>query len=451
MVFHLWGKKWDYDVPSVEFWKEALRVLKPGGMALIFAGSRTQHRMAVNIEDAGFELRDTIMWVYGSGFPKSHDISRAIDKLPKATPRLKEFASLLKKKRIEKGISISQADKIITGGSTMYSFLEGRNIDGVKKIYPPNKKHYENICREFGIIGWSDIVDNNLLENGVEEGNFGYQKSGKRWEKDRKLYTTTTNEAKQWEGYGTALKPAYEPIIIAMKPIEGTYAENALKHGVAGLNIDGGRVETTKRTPASPSKNEGSKVFGKYAPKTGEESGYNPNIGRFPANLIHDGSEEVEALFPETGKSTGGRANQTTSDKYGEYANRFEKRDPGFGDSGSASRFFYCAKASKKDRGEGNNHPTVKPLSLMRYLAKLIKTPTGGVVLDPFMGSGTTGVACLLEGRDFIGIEREEEYYNIAKNRIENYQDYEEKELKKPKKKETKVEKDTILSLLGGN
>jgi site-specific DNA-methyltransferase (adenine-specific) len=287
------GKKWDYDVPSVEVWKECLRVLKPGGHLLAFAGTRTQHRMAVRIEDAGFEIRDMIAWVYGSGFPKSHNL------------------------------------------------------------------------------------------------------------KD------------EWQGWGTALKPALEPITVARKPLIGTVADNVLEHGTGGLNIDGCRVgtESTRRTCNGLGQ---SSSFDMAASRERRLNG--SDAGRWPANLIHDGSDETAGLL------------------------------------GEAARFFYCAKASKADRDEGcealpkkenkfgnqrngedfgngsvndkfttqpsrNHHPTVKPTALMRYLCRLV-TPPEGIVLDPFMGSGSTGKAAVLEGFQFIGIEREESYMEIAEARI---------------------------------
>jgi len=294
------GKKWDYDVPSVEIWRECLRVLKHGGHLLSFAGSRTYHRMAVNIEDAGFEIRDQIMWVYGSGFPKSHNIG---------------------------------------------------------------------------------------------------------------------HKAEEWQGWGSALKPAHEPIVVARKPLIGTLVENVLEHGTGGLNIGDCRV--------------GDDVLGEHTSGNipndrgtwGTKEGYvmPQRVGRFPANFIHDGSDEVVSLFPE------------------------EK-----------ARFFYCAKASKSERNAGleafedkksqhnaggigrkvsvekrleqgkenapmmkNIHPTVKPVALMRYLCRLI-TPPNGVVFDPFMGSGTTGIGAVAEGFDFIGIEMDKEYLKIADARIQH-------------------------------
>ena len=300
------AKKWDYDVPSVEVWKEAMRVLKPGGHALIACGTRTQHRMVVNIEDAGFEIRDVVSWIYGSGFPKSLNISKAIDKAAGAERGRTECATF--------GGSFSD------DGGTTY----GTRIND----------------------------------------------------------TPATDEAKQWDGWGTALKPACEFFTLARKPLsEKTVAANVLKWGTGGINIDGCRVEG-EINPKDYGRGGGFVFRGdpKDAPKPHTQ-------GRFPANLIHDGSQEVLDLFPETNKD-------------------------------SAARFFYCPKASKKDRDEGNTHPTVKPTALMAYLCRLI-TPTGGVVLDPYMGSGSTGKAAVQEGFSFVGCELDEEYYKIAKARIQ--------------------------------
>jgi site-specific DNA-methyltransferase (adenine-specific) len=315
------GKKWDYDVPDEAIWRECLRVLKPGGYLLAFAGTRTQHRMAVRIEDAGFEIRDLIAWVYGSGFPKSLDVSKAIDKAAGADP--------------------------------------------------------------------------------------------------------ATDAARQWHGWGTALKPAMEPVTVARKPLVGTVAANVLTHGTGALNIDGTRIQTSavdfaKLFAGVDAIRKRGGVMGNSWANRSDLSGANPAnpLGRWPANLIHDGSDEVMELFPQAG-------------------------------GGSVARFFYCAKANQKERDAGcdavkqkprdetrregdpggdnprnrganprsNHHPTVKPVALMRYLCRLV-TPIGGVVLDPFAGSGSTGIAALAEGMQFIGIEREAEYVQIAKSRL---------------------------------
>jgi site-specific DNA-methyltransferase (adenine-specific) len=223
-----------------------------------------------------------------------------------------------------------------------------------------------------------------------------------------------TPEAKQWQGWGTALKPALEPITVARKPLIGTVAENVLQHGTGAINVDGCRVEGVGAMKWEKPRG------GIWSTDSSAKAALVQNEqGRWPANLIHNGSEEVVGLFPQS-KSTGGQASLgafRNGDVYGKGRDEREIRDPGYGDSGSAARFFYCAKASKADRGEGNNHPTVKPTDLMRYLCRLV-TPPKGIVLDPFMGSGSTGKGAILEGFDFIGIEREEEYCKIAEQRI---------------------------------
>lgn len=355
------GKKWDYDVPSVEIFEQCLRVLKPGGHLLAFAGTRTQHRMAVNIEDAGFEIRDMIAWVYGTGFPKSMNVGKAIDKAAGA----KGGRGPLKR-----------------GGERLARLADGKR-DG--------------------------------------EGRWG-DESGR----DPYTYVPATSEAQQWDGWGTALKPALEPITVARKPFKGTVANNVLTHGTGAINIDGCRVGTSKRVPGSLSKasqflGEGSGFNGK---EDGTGSGHDPNTGRWPANLIHDGSDEVVELFPaQTGKSQGRGAYASGGNVYGNGKGLIASQPGntgeliGYGDSGSAARFFYCAKASKKDREDGNNHPTVKPTDLMAYLVRLV-TPPGGVVLDPFMGSGSTGKACAREGFDFIGCDLDPEFVEIARKRI---------------------------------
>lgn len=317
------GSAWDSWVPGPEVWREVFRVLKPGGHVVAFAGSRTHDLMSMALRLAGFECRDTIMdlyaasdaarefvdslsegqrkalatalpadigvlWTYGSGFPKSLDVSKAIDK--------------------EAGVEF---DAVPAAG---VGFM---NAEGA---------------------GGYNVTKNQLVRKGE-----------------------STDAARQWQGWGTALKPAFEPAMLFRKPLVGTVAENVLAHGAGALNIDGCRVE---------------------------DGGEETSKGRFPANLIHDGSDEVLAVFP-------GAA------------------------GGSAARFFYCAKASKTDRGTDNSHPTVKPTELMRYLVRLV-TPLGGTVFDPFMGSGSTGKAAVLEGFHFLGIEQDPSYFNIATERIQN-------------------------------
>ena len=303
------GKSWDSTgiANDPQLWKEVLRVLKPGGHLLAFSGSRTYHRMVVSIEDAGFEIRDQIMWVYGSGFPKSHNL---------------------------------------------------RN---------------------------------------------------------------------KWQGWGTALKPAHEPIVLGRKPFTGTVANNVLTFGTGGINIDSSRVGSEGGTfKASVPEGISNGIYGEGINGTVDIGKL--DSGRWPANFIHDGSDEVVALFPDTAPSKAGiRRNKSGMGIHDSEKGTFGKGDVfgGFDDRGSAARFFYCAKANKRDRNEGldgfdnkNNHPTVKPTDLMRYLCRLI-TPPNGTILDPFLGSGSTGKAAMYEGFKFVGIELTEEYLPIAKARIE--------------------------------
>ena len=277
------GKKWDHDVPSVEVWREAIRVLKPGGHLLSFSGTRTYHRMVVAIEDAGFEVRDQIGWLYGSGLTKSHNL----------------------------------------------------------------------------------------------QGSF--------------------------EGWGTALKPSWEPICVARKPFFGTVAANMALHGTGALNIARCRVDVS------------SDAFDKLLDQP---------IGRWPANTIHDGSDQVEAAFAafgnapgQSGAVTGREPSSKTKNAFGTFQGRSASQPRG--DVGTASRFFYCARASKADR-QGSNHPTIKPINLLRYLCRLV-TPPGGIVLDPFAGSGTTGQAAVEEGFNAILIEREDEYCRDIRHRLALY------------------------------
>lgn len=359
------GKRWDYDVPSVEIWAECLRVLKPGGHLLAFAGTRTQHRMAVRIEDAGFEIRDMIAWVYGSGFPKSLNVANAIHDAAIGQPQ---------------------------GGAKPRSKNHGKFKSGCSS---------ENETgRGFG----------------AGPGQFMVEAGGKA---ERDLVT----EAITWQGWGTALKPALEPITVARKPLVGPVAANVLAHGTGALNIDGCRVPTDEDLNGGAYVKEGGRSesqslhggTGMNQPgKTAGREFVQPS-GRWPANLIHDGSDEVVAGFPQSSAKNGVTQGEGKGGIWSESTGK--RAGPTHGDTGSAARFFYCAKASKKDRGEGNTHPTVKPTELMRYLCRLV-TPPGGVVLDPFMGSGSTGKAAILEGFAFIGIERERESFDTAVARI---------------------------------
>ena len=318
------SKKWDYDVPSAAMWEEVYRVLKPGGHLISFSSARTYHRMAVEVEDAGFEIRDQIMWVYGSGFPKSHNIGKAVDK----------------------------------------------KLGNERTVVGDNPNHRTSEA---------------LFELGFQGG----KGDGK-----------VTKGSSEWEGWGTALKPAHEPMVLARKPFKGTVVDNTLKWGVGGLNVDASRVPHADEADKleSTTKNQhgdfGTQpmtdniTYGDWSMV--QPKNYSADEGRFPANFIHDGQ-----LIDETW-----------------------------------ARFFYVPKVSKKDRNEGgvdNKHPTVKPTDLMHYVIRMV-TPAGGVVLDPFMGSGSTGKAAVRNGYDFIGIEMEQSSFDVAKARIEWEMSHEETE-----------------------
>lgn len=382
------GKAWDYDVPKKEIWEEVLRVLKPGGHVLAFFGSRTYHRGVVQIEDAGFEIRDQIMWLYGSGFPKSYDVGQCIEKLQ-------------------------------TTGKTR---RPDRNLGNL----PRNRF------------------------SGSEEDKLFSDTGGQ--------IPLTTDEAKNWKGWGTALKPAHEPIVVARKPFKTSVAKNVLEYGTGALNIDECRVEVSKDDDVFAKNPHTKGGFGHgNAAVYGDSNGspeYDPSKGRWPANIIHDGSDEVVSGFPESNSARIGNSNNpkrggNSTPIWGMSDGR-ETND--YRDFGSAARFFYCAKASKTDKDEGleqflakkvvsfqtgggasgkpsslsagrntqykNIHPTVKPTELMKYLCRLV-TPKNGIVLDPFMGSGSTGKAAIQEGFRFVGIEMSNEYFEIAKARIE--------------------------------
>jgi len=384
------GKTWDASgiAYSVEMWAEALRVLKPGGHLLAFSGSRTYHRMACAIEDAGFDIRDQIMWVYGSGFPKSLDVSKAIDKAAGAV-----------------------RSKIRVDASALGN--------------PPN------------LVG--GVKNGSDTPRSVAAVERGYHEVDSE--------EPATAAARQWDGWGTALKPAHEPICVARKPLVGTVAANVLAWGTGAINVDACRVGTAESPRLSNVTRKGTGIF-EGGINTGAFGETIDGLGRWPANLIHDGSEEVVAGFPDSngsGSARGLKRSELPDNGWGGFHTEHQStlRDAG---TGSAARFFYCAKASRVDRDEGldafassawptmgsgiggapdqtkannkNIHPTVKPTDLMRYLCRLV-TPPGGFVLDPFAGSGSTGKAAKLEGFRFLGMELSAEYAAIANARID--------------------------------
>lgn len=395
------GKEWDSFVPQPIIWKEVFRVLKPGGHILCFSSTRTFDWMGMSLRFAGFEIRDTIAWVYGSGFPKSLNIGKAIDE--------------------------------IQGNE--------REVIGISKNDRPNSK----------VKGGMSF--DRLLDKGQEHETI--------------LLTKGNTE---YEGWGTGLKPAIEPIILARKPIsENTIAENVLQWGTGGINIDDCRInyesqsdkETLDATNKRFDKGNYSKGGNFNQSINGVKSTTN-DLGRFPSNVVHDGSDEVLQNFPYT-KSGGNRENgenvslNKINNSWSLSSKNIIRYNNILPSEGSASRFFYCAKPSQAERNLGfykssekqNFHPTVKPLQLIRYLCKLI-TPKNGVILDPFMGSGTTGMSAILENFNFVGIEKEKEYFELCKKRIEyvknnkkEFDFFEEKKeknaIKKIKEKESNV------------
>jgi DNA modification methylase len=360
------GKQWDYDVPSVELWKECFRILKPGGYLLSFGSSRTYHRMAVKVEDAGFEIRDQIMWVYGSGFPKSHNVGKAVDKI----------------------------------------------LGNEREFLCHNPNHRE-----------SDALYKLSFQGGKGNG-------------------IKTIGHSEWEGFGTALKPAHEPIVMARKPFKGSVAKNILKWSTGGINIDKCRIGEDEIITNG---------YGKKGFVASENYSPSKHIGRFPANIIFD-KMAGEILDEQSGITSQGHWPDSKTTGFGYFGNG-DTSYYGVGQKdnikGGASRFFYCPKTSKKEREDGltsdavvikgrdegqdkrnvpqkirttvrkNTHTTVKPTALMQYLISLV-TPIGGVTVDPFFGSGTSGKSVIIEkDYKFIGIEKEKEYFDIAVERCQ--------------------------------
>ena len=440
----------------IEIAKEMLRVTKPGGTMLTFGGTRTYHRMACAIEDSGWILKDCIMWLFGSGFPKATDISKQLDRGHTTNRKIEiDFVRFLQEHK--KGKSNSDIDKclrLINGAFHFFAESDSNRII-------PNEKQYKKLKK---LLELPNDFDSYVKEKNKELMDIrkiqGYEKSIKNWDKQYNkpiLNEPATPEAKLWNGWKShGLKPAYEPILVAMKPNEGSYARNALKHGVAGLNIDGARIgiegeddrHAGRRTKTFAKKEEaisGGEGSPEYIPS---------EQGRFPSNIILD-EEAAKILDKQSGERVSGGSEKPRKPSDGRWFGKdgFDAKDIIYKDKGGASRFFYVAKASREERNMGcegipkkamtdldkiggkksnfktgqgkerdiylnNNHPTVKPLKLMEYLCLLTKTPTGGIVLDPFSGSGTTGIACKKTKRDFIGIEKEPEYCKIAEARI---------------------------------
>ncbi len=442
------GKAWDNTgiAYNIDLWRECLRVLKPGGYLLAFGGTRTYHRMACAIEDAGFEIRDQIQWIYGSGFPKSLDISKAIDK--QGGESLSWFIDYILKIAEDRGISRKELTNLFpsrngnpTGWLWNKQQTQGITIDQY------------NTIKDFLRLPFSDIqeAEREIIGRG-KAGLTGGTIANFAGDKQFDLTIPKTESARQWSGWGTALKPANEPICMARKPLEcKTVAENVLKWGTGGINIDGCRVELHNGDKKVGGFGNGEIGFGGGNGRNAEW--VEQTNGRFPANVIHDGSEEVVNLFPkESGAFAPVKSGQNGKTKgiYGDYAEKGDDGESYYADKGSAARFFYCAKTDKEERNAGlhqfeskpsgikndsgrgfsetdpykkimskNNHPTVKPLKLIQYLIRLI-TPKGGVSYDPFGGSGTHALASQNEGFNWIISEMIAEYCDIANKRIYN-------------------------------
>ena len=495
-------KDWDSFVPGPSVWREAYRVLKPGGHLVAFFGTRTYDLGVLALRLAGFEIRDQLAWVFGSGFPKSHDVSKGIDKLDAADvrrDRALRFTAWIR----SQGISSSQIDAV-TGTNMGSHYTTAASQPAIA-----TREHFERIRHMFREVPpvWLELM---VDERTVESENFNRREvtsekpafgiggngvlNGHSDGATAKIYAgASTEDGRKWQGWGTALKPAYEPIVLARKPLgAGTVARNVLTHGTGALNIDGCRVRTSDTlgggmvSMGRPKAGEGwdrpwmhdREITEAKKIESANKVAHAQSLGRWPANLAHDGSPEVLAEFPVTtsGKMKAGTVRAAREEPgsvcYGTFGGRATDNDTP-GDSGSAARFFkscpiddedaeaarlyYCAKASKSDRNAGlddlpeqpsaasefrpnhtegaangedgnpygrwspvrNTHPTVKPTALMQWLVRLV-TPPGGLVLDPFTGSGSTGKAAMLEGFSFVGCEMDPDYAKIARLRIDH-------------------------------
>lgn len=431
------GKAWDGG--DVAFnsvtWGTAASLLKPGGHLLAFGGTRTYGRLQWAIEGGGFEVRDMIAWLYGSGFPKSLDVSKQIDKR-KDWAALDRFQGEIRKARKRRGMSQSACaraigligpNEILGGGGYMW-FETGRKV--------PTAAQYRALKAVLALGDDCDAAFEAAEREVIGEyphdwmpGGFGDHRFSAH---DHKITAPETDAAKEWQGWGTALKPAIEPICVARKCLtEPSVAANLLKHGTGALNVDGCRVETEGERFARPVNHTGlhegwdrpwkhdPEALARERLKRDESERKAQQLGRWPANVVHDGSAEVEDAFAAFGESKSQSGGTRGSSQIWGSASGDQQRN-GIDDTGTASRFFYTAKADKHDRW-GSKHPTVKPIDLMRWLVRLV-TPPGGTVLDPFAGSGTTGIAAMAEGFDCILIEREEEYLADIRERLAFYE-----------------------------
>jgi hypothetical protein len=426
------GKEWDRGVPDVAFWREFLRVAKPGAHLVAFGGTRTWHRLACAIEDAGWEIRDTLAWMHGQGFPKSLDVSKAIDAAGAADGEaLRAFRAALIAAREAKGMTRAQVSEAVVGSASgaVWNWETGLRV--------PTGEHWNKIVEVLGLpselTGLRDAAEREVLA--TRRGSTKTYDVGAEEEIGPRPPVTApaTDAAKQWNGWGTALKPAFEPIILARKPLIGTVAANVLAHGVGGLNIDGCRIalasgeENPSIARYGSTQQQGNNGWGHVnrGARFDADAAVSAALGRWPANVVLD-EEAAAILDAQTGTLTSGvpgrrrKPHETTS--MAGTVGMLDRDELGYADSGGASRFFYVAKASRSERTHGgavvNGHATVKPLALMRWLVRLV-TPPGGFVLDPFVGSGTTLVAAKLEGFGATGIEQDAESARTALARVD--------------------------------
>ena len=410
------GKAWDHGVPGVEFWTEALRVAKPGAHLVAFGGTRTYHRLAVAIEDAGWEVRDCLSWLYGSGFPKSLAVDKAIDKRGGYPHLAAQIGEALRMARESRGLTVGECDKRFCGGTTNWSWFEGRP----KGQRAPTTQTFAAIAAEWPEVAHlaeavaeaeREVVGRDTKARSTAGASALPTMGGSVEYKSWDITAPATDAAKRWHGWGTALKPAWEPIILARKPLTGTVAANVTQYGTGAINVDGCRIGTdTVRSSGTTGMD--ARRFAQGTRPQDYEARQEPSVhtGRWPANVCLD--EDAAGML------------------------------------GEPSRFFYTAKVSRKEREAGldgmpereggikndsgrgfsegdpykkitttNHHPTVKPIALMRWLCRLV-TPPNGLILDPFNGSGSTGCAAVLEGFRYIGCELEAEYVEIARCRI---------------------------------
>lgn len=476
------GRSWDSKGVAFdpETWRLALQLLKPGGHLLAFSGARTYHRMAVAIEDAGFEIRDQIQWIYASGFPKGQDVAWEIHKkaclacgvmVENDHAEIKHDRTRIEspsnsaaggEPTAEHNMRFVRATYLQTPvyacekcGQVLQPFLsesEAQTLRAAwtesKTIWPekPRMEGRGNLEKTEGELQRCEVctLSHGIFADGAEGrihngtpacygpppwqvvGPDGSSPSYRPRSRQQLINQPNAfffeRRAQAYRGFNVALKPAHEPVILARKPLTGTVAATVLTHGTGAINIGGCRVETADVIPETSNQNIRGNAYKSDNAGRDRDTVYQPSaLGRFPANLIHDGSPDVLAAFPsapgQLATAATGTGRRKTQNVYGAMQRGSNGAEPRDDLDKSAARFFYCAKASKADRGPGNDHPTVKPRAIMRYLCRLI-TPPGGVTLDLFAGSGSTGLGALDEGFRPLLIEEDEHSFNIACGRI---------------------------------